>query len=205
MYYNALRWLCHHRRWETHWVFLLSVWSTTLLKEGFYLCCSRGHEEKAQCPASPSGEDSSSDSCWPFALERCQTQDLARMKSTQRRVWNYARPFPPRSLGTNRASGKPICGITSSQLNKHCICLIDVTHWFQADVVNWHISSVLGKLHWLTPLTIYPRRKSHTISTIFQTHTTKLHEHTPGLFICTHKPEIYKSLQTRAGQFAFYF
>lgn len=50
------------------------------------------------------------------------------MRSTQRRPWTCARPFPPRSLGTSRAGGKRVCSITSRQHNKLCICLIDATH-----------------------------------------------------------------------------
>lgn len=78
-----------------------------------------------------------------FCPERCQTQHLARVRSTQTRPWTCARPSPQRSLGTS--SG--VCGITSRQPNKLCIYLIDATHRLsraRSKLLQW-----ITKLPWL--------------------------------------------------------
>lgn len=140
---NALHWLWHGRRWGTRWVFLLSVWSSVLLEEGFYLCYSR----PARRMPRGLGQQRGQLLFLLFAPERCQTQHLARVRSTQRRPWTCARPSPQRSLGTSRARGSGVCGIMSTQPNKLCICLIDATHRLsraRSKLLQW-----ITKLPWL--------------------------------------------------------
>lgn len=103
--------------------------------------------QQGEYPASPRGWGSRRGSCWPFASERCQTQHLGRIRSTQRRPRTCARPSPPRSLGASRANGNGVWSITSRQWNKLCICLIDAAHRLsraRSKLLQW-----ITKLPWL--------------------------------------------------------